>query len=382
MAIIKQVQIETNGVLNDIGAKYDNAENEIQATYGNDLSLLNGNLKLLAKDNTELASIPLNQTKYLYLKTSGYGSGGYYAYPSLTSETALLGYEFIDIVETAIAQNDTVILILPTAESTLNNDLFFRLTARKVVESEGPVTATNPLVAGATGVENYIYSYAFMSNDNDGKIITIVVSEWAYDINDNGPIILYEINTVVNTLSDILPVYLGGTGVTSFTANSIIMSGASTTSPLVTRPITNNTTNIAISNNNTNIPTMNTVYYGLATINGNSQHRGINIYAPTDATNAVLNDVAVYNSSTGAAEFKTLATMQVNTGYHFEENQTLDSNTTSGITAKVTTTSNNLGVLELSWISLSSDGAATVATGGFTDNTATAAYADGNVRSW
>ena len=192
----------------------------------------------------------------------------------------------------------------------------------------------------------------------------------------------YEREIPARIITGTLPVSKGGTGVASFTANSIIMSGDSTTSPLVTRPVTDNTNNIAISNNNTNIPTMNTIYYGLATINGNSQHRGINIYAPTDATNAALNDVAVYNSSTGAAEFKTLATMQVNTGYHFEENQTLDSNATSGITAKVTTTSNNLGVLELSWISLSSDGAATVATGGFTDNTATAAYADGNVRSW
>ena len=256
MAIIKKVQIETNGVLNDIGAKYDEAENPIRGTYGASLDL------------------PI--------------------------ETEATGGTSIQLV----AKDNTIL-------STVNLEL-------------------------------------------DASVIS----------------------------DGILPVEFGGTGVSSFTANSIIMSGNSTTSPLITRPITDNTTNIAISNNNTNIPTMNTIYYGLATINGNSQYRGINIYAPTDVSNAVLNDVAVYNSSTGAAEFKTLATTQVNTGYHFEENQTLDSNATSGITARVTTTSNNLGVLELSWISLSSDGAATVATGGFTDSTATAAYADGNVRSW
>ena len=78
-----------------------------------------------------------------------------------------------------------------------------------------------------------------------------------------------------------LSVAYGGTGATSFTANSIIMSGNTSTAALTTRAITNNTTNTAITNSNTNIPTMNTIYYGLATINGSSQSRAVSIYAPT-----------------------------------------------------------------------------------------------------
>ena len=81
----------------------------------------------------------------------------------------------------------------------------------------------------------------------------------------------------------------GGTGVTSFTANSLIMSGSTTTSALTTRAITNNTSNTAITNSNTNIPTMNTIYYGLVTVNGASQTRATGIYAPTSAgTNGYL----------------------------------------------------------------------------------------------
>ena len=74
----------------------------------------------------------------------------------------------------------------------------------------------------------------------------------------------------------------GGTGATSFTANSIIMSGNGTTSALTTRAITNNTSNTTIASG-TNIPTMNTLYYGLALINNTTQSRGISIYAPTSS---------------------------------------------------------------------------------------------------
>ena len=74
----------------------------------------------------------------------------------------------------------------------------------------------------------------------------------------------------------------GGTGATSFTANSIIMSGNGTTSALTTRAITNNTSNTTITSG-TNIPTMNTLYYGLAQINNATQSRATSIYAPTSA---------------------------------------------------------------------------------------------------
>ena len=77
-----------------------------------------------------------------------------------------------------------------------------------------------------------------------------------------------------------LPVAQGGTGVASFTTDSIIMSGNSATAALTTRGVTDNTSNTVIVNN-TNIPTMNTIYYGLVTVNGNSQTRATGIYAPT-----------------------------------------------------------------------------------------------------
>lgn len=59
-----------------------------------------------------------------------------------------------------------------------------------------------------------------------------------------------------------LPVANGGTGAASFTANCVVMSGSSTTAALTTRAVTNNTSSTAIAAN-TNIPTMNTIYYGL-----------------------------------------------------------------------------------------------------------------------
>lgn len=62
--------------------------------------------------------------------------------------------------------------------------------------------------------------------------------------------------------SGTLGVARGGTGAASFTANSVVMSGASTTAALTTRAVTNNTSSTALAAN-TNIPTNNTVYYGV-----------------------------------------------------------------------------------------------------------------------
>ena len=81
--------------------------------------------------------------------------------------------------------------------------------------------------------------------------------------------------------SGTLGVARGGTGASSFTANSIIMSGNSTTAALTTRAITNNTSATAIATG-TNIPTMNTIYYGLPTINNSHTYTSsTTIYAPT-----------------------------------------------------------------------------------------------------
>lgn len=60
--------------------------------------------------------------------------------------------------------------------------------------------------------------------------------------------------------SGALPVANGGTGISSFTANSVIMSGNSTTAALTTRAITNNTSATAVTAS-TNLITANTLYY-------------------------------------------------------------------------------------------------------------------------
>ncbi len=101
-----------------------------------------------------------------------------------------------------------------------------------------------------------------------------------------------------------LPVAQGGTGTTSFTANSVVISGSTTTAALTTRAITNNTSNTAIATG-TNIPTMNTIYYGLAVINNASQNRGVSIYAPTSAGTA--NQILVSAGGTSAPTWKATA---------------------------------------------------------------------------
>lgn len=62
--------------------------------------------------------------------------------------------------------------------------------------------------------------------------------------------------------SGTLGVARGGTGASSFTANSVVMSNTTTTGALTTRSVTNNTSSTAVPAN-TNIPTCNTVKYGL-----------------------------------------------------------------------------------------------------------------------
>ena len=81
--------------------------------------------------------------------------------------------------------------------------------------------------------------------------------------------------------SGTLGVARGGTGAASFTANCVIMSGSSTTAALTTRAVTNNASATKITAS-TNIPTMNTLYYGLPTINNSHEYTSsTTIYAPT-----------------------------------------------------------------------------------------------------
>lgn len=87
--------------------------------------------------------------------------------------------------------------------------------------------------------------------------------------------------SITDKTSGTLTVGRGGTGVASFTANSLIMSGSTTTAALTTRAVTNNTSATKITAS-TNIPTMNTLYYGLPIINNSHEYTSNTaIYAPT-----------------------------------------------------------------------------------------------------
>ena len=87
-----------------------------------------------------------------------------------------------------------------------------------------------------------------------------------------------DISIAPSQINATIPVSKGGTGATTFTSGALLIGNG--TSAVGTRAITNNTSNTAVGTG-TNIPTMNTIYYGLAQINGASQNRGVSIYAPT-----------------------------------------------------------------------------------------------------
>lgn len=157
--------------------------------------------------------------------------------------------------------------------------------------------------------------------------------------------------------SGTLGVARGGTGAESFTANSLIMSGSTTTAALTTRAITNNTSNTAITNSNTNIPTMNTIYYGLATINNASQSRATGIYAPTSAGTAnqllvsaggtsaptwlaTASGAAYATSANGALTFGALPIAQGGTGATTADNALINLGVTQRITNALITNTN------------------------------------------
>ena len=157
--------------------------------------------------------------------------------------------------------------------------------------------------------------------------------------------------------SGTLGVARGGTGAESFTANSLIMSGSTTTAALTTRSITNNTSNTAITNSNTNIPTMNTIYYGLATINNASQSRATGIYAPTSAGTAnqllvsaggtsaptwlaTASGAAYATSANGALTFGALPIAQGGTGATTADNALINLGVTQRITNALITSTN------------------------------------------
>ena len=92
--------------------------------------------------------------------------------------------------------------------------------------------------------------------------------------------------TVEKSTLGILPVAHGGTGVSSFNANEVIISASPSGSQamtLISRPYSDSSSAEALTNS-TNFVTERDVYYGLPTINGNHTYTSeTSIYAPSSA---------------------------------------------------------------------------------------------------
>ena len=148
-------------------------------------------------------------------------------------------------------------------------------TSSAVGSSTQPVYVdTNGIVTAITGaLENNITGSA--ATLTTGRTLKVNLASNSASTAFNGSANISDIG-----VSGTLSVANGGTGAASFTANSIIMSGNNTTAAFTSRAVTNNTTNTAIVTG-TNIPTMNTIYYGLVKVNGSDQTRATTIYAPT-----------------------------------------------------------------------------------------------------
>lgn len=197
--------------------------------------------------------------------TYGVGTNGNY----LRSNGTSLYWDALDAADIPSLSTDKLTSgTLPVARGGTGAASF---TANSVIMSGSSTTAAfttraitnNTAATAVTASTNLITAntlYYHKGNSNIVTVGTITSGTW------NGTTI-----AVAN----------GGTGATSFTANSIIMSGSSTTAALTTRTVTNNGSAAAIVAG-TNIPTMNTIYYGLPNINNSHAYTsGTNIYAPT-----------------------------------------------------------------------------------------------------
>ena len=134
-----------------------------------------------------------------------------------------------------------------------------------------------------------------------GNVENTALSSWAGSTN------ITKLGTITSGTwhGSTLGVAYGGTGATSFTANSVIISGSSTTAALTTRAIDDATANGALGTG-TGLTTERSVYYGLVTVNNASQTRATGIYAPT--TGGTANTQAlVGNGATTAPKWVNIA---------------------------------------------------------------------------
>lgn len=202
MAIVKQFKFETNGTPNDIGAKYDVAENEIRSSYAASLTIPVGGttLQLLAKDNTILTTLNLEvdastiTSGILPVARGGTGAN------SLTANAVLTG-------------NGTN-AISPIASSS---GAFFATSSGGI-----PGFDTLPVAQGGTGVTSFT-PYAILTGAGDGTINEMKATE-----STGGTLYAtaaYNANNSAGALHfGTLPIGQGGTGATTLgnSNNSIL----------------------------------------------------------------------------------------------------------------------------------------------------------------
>lgn len=206
------------------------------------------------------------------MQTVRTGNGAFYA----TAQDGAPQFGTLPVQQggTGLTTATTVNAVVIGNSTTANNALQTVATASGAFYATAangkPQFGTLPVGQGGTGATTFT-SNAVLYGNGTSAIQTKASA--------NGALYATAANGTLNWGT--LPVAQGGTGATTFTSGALLIGNG--TSAVSTRSITNNTTNTSITNSNTNIPTMNTIYYGLATINGASQNRGVGVYAPTTA---------------------------------------------------------------------------------------------------
>ena len=104
----------------------------------------------------------------------------------------------------------------------------------------------------------------------------------------------------------IIGVAHGGTGVNSFTANQVILSGNTSTAELVSRAYSDNTSATTFTNSSTNFVTERSIYYALPKINNvHNYDSDTEIFAPI--TEGETYQILIANSTTHTPEWATAA---------------------------------------------------------------------------
>ena len=198
----------------------------------------------------------------------------------------------------------------------LNDEYLYCTTNDKILIDDLANDFVLPVSNGGTGTASFTIDSAIISGSSITaplttraitNITTAATNPTANtDLITANTLMNYKGTTNIDTLGIVtsgtwsastIEVNKGGTGVTSLTANSLLMSGTTTTSAITTRAISNVTANATITSG-TDIPTLNTIYYGLAQINNADQSHADNIYAPTSAGTA--NQILVSSGGTNA----------------------------------------------------------------------------------